>query len=86
MRIDPVCNRRHHWSVSRESTLFHPEGALVRHWGRIGSWTRTGCFHLLTPESALAEARRLIAAQLWHGYVVQACSWAGLLEVPGEQA
>ena len=86
VRIDPARNRRRHWSVSREPTLFHPEGALVRRWGRIGSWTRTGCPHPLTPEAALAEARRLIAAKLRRGYAVQACSWTALLELPEERA
>ena len=82
VRIEPARNRRRHWSVSREPTLFHPEGALVRCWGRIGSWTRTGCPRPLTPEAALAEAHRLIAAKLRRGYSVQACSWTGLLELP----
>ena len=86
VRIDPARNRRRHWSVSREPTLFHPEGALVRRWGRIGSWTRTGRPHPLTPEAALAEARRLIAAKLRRGYTVQACSWTALLELPEERA
>ncbi len=52
--------------------------------GRIGSWTRTGCPHPLTPEAALVEARRLIAAKLRRGYAVQACSWTGLLELPAD--
>lgn len=82
--IDPHRNRRRHWSISREPTLFHPEGAVVRRWGRIGTWTRTGAPDPLAPEHAIAEARHLIAAKLRRGYVVQLCSWTGLLEPEGD--
>lgn len=77
--IDPHRNRCRHWSISLEPTLFH-EGALVRRWGRIGSWTRTGSPDPIAPDQALAEARQLIAAKLRKGYVVELCSWGGLLE------
>ena len=81
--IDDARNRRRHWSLSRERTLFHEEGAVVRRWGRIGTWTRTGSPEPLAPDRAIAEARHLIAAKLRRGYVVQICSWTGLLEPEG---
>ena len=83
--VDDARNRRRHWSLSREPTLYHPEGAVVRRWGRIGSWTRTACPEPLAPADAVAEARRLIAAKLRRGYAVQRCSWTGLLEPAGDQ-
>lgn len=78
-RIEPVRNRRRHWSIAREPTLFHPDGALVRRWGRIGTWTRTGIPVPLAPEPAVRTARRLVRAKLRRGYAVTFCSWPELL-------
>ena len=77
-------NRRRHWSISLEPTLFHPEGALVRRWGRLGQYTRTGSPDPLPARQALAEARKQVQSKLRKGYAVQACSWDGLL--PGAPA
>ena len=77
--VDMAKNRRRHWSISREPTLFHPEGALVRRWGRLGQYTRTGPPDPLPARQALAEARRQVESKLRKGYVVQACSRDGLL-------
>ena len=84
-RIVPACNCRRHWSVSREPTLFHPAGALVRRWGRIGAWTRTAAAQPLDAEPALELARTLALAKLRRGYTVAACSWPGLLADAGPQ-
>lgn len=84
MWVDVAKNRRRHWSISLEPTLFHPEGALVRRWGRLGQYTRTGSPDPLPARQALAEARKQVQSKLRKGYVVQACSWDGLL--PGAPA
>ena len=78
--VDVAKNRRRHWSISLEPTLFHPEGALVRRWGRLGQYTRTGVPNPLPARQALAEARKQVKAKLRKGYVVQACNWGVLLE------
>ena len=41
VHINPGRNCYRHYSLSFEATLFYPCGALVRRWGRIGSYTRT---------------------------------------------
>ena len=78
-RIDQSRNCRRHWSISREPTLYHPDGALVRRWGRIGQWTRTHVPMPLDPEQAVHAARQLVQTKLSRGYAVKYCSWPGLL-------
>ena len=78
-QVDPDRNRRRHWSVSREPALFHPEGALVYRWGRMGDWTRATTPNPLPLAAAVCEARARAAAKCRKGYVVVECSWPGLL-------
>lgn len=70
LRIETGRNMYRHWSLSWEPTLFEA-GALVRRWGRLGTYTRTALLPLMAPEDAWVWAARQTAAKLRRGYVVR---------------
>ena len=76
-RREPQRNVQRHYSIAWEPCLFHPAGALVRRWGRIGSYTR-----VRAPEPCAAAHRAqergaaLLQQRLRRGYRIIAVEGA----------
>lgn len=66
-RIDPEANMARFYSVDLAPTLFG-EVAVVRCWGRIGTYGRTSLETCMTREEAEAAAGRTLRQKLRRGY------------------